>query len=333
LPYREQSRGPISTYVARANDAIISIFLFTLSARSVQVLNEMIALERAEVERFASHIFNRFSGVDIILFNAVAAGFTRLALPFQRHRMSEDIVLTMPPTAQEYLASLGKSTRKTIKGYSNRLRRAFPSFRYQVFEGGQVDVRHILDIIAFKRQRLAARNKASGIDQEETQRLIALVRRYGLVGVATIDGRICAGAISCRVGGHYFMLLSAHDPQYDSYRLGMLCCYFAVCDCIARGGSECHFLRGRYGYKTMLLGQRRDFHRLLIYRSHVHMLRNPGIVLKTACAAALRQAGIWLRHNPSLARMAKACIVALRHLRVAGQARLRAAWRVPIRHS
>lgn len=293
----ERAGGPVGTYVVRSQGQVTGILLFRIRERRIEVINEIIPLEAAEIERFAHHMFIRFGKADVIQFNAIRTAFSQLAFPSQRYPVSEDLVLAMPGSAQDYLASLGKSTRKTIKGYTNKLMRAFPSFRYEVCPGEQADLGQVQEIISFNRARMAQKNKVSAVDQAEADRIMALTRQYGLVGVATIDGRVCAGAVTCRVGDHYFMLLSAHDPRYDSFRLGMLCCYLTVADCVERGGLECHFLWGRYPHKIMLGGVPRNLDKVLVYRSRAILLRNADGALKAAFQGRLLRTRMWLLYD------------------------------------
>jgi CelD/BcsL family acetyltransferase involved in cellulose biosynthesis len=200
-----------------------------------------------------------------------------------------------------------------------KTKRAFPLFGFQAFEKGAVCEQHVRDIIDLNRARMAEKNKPSLIDAEETCRIISLVKKCGLVGVATIDGRVCAGAISYRAGNNYFLSILAHDPAYDEYWLGILSCYLTVCECIARGGKEFHFLWGRYEYKFTLLAVQRDLDNLVVYRSHAQRLMNGDMVLKTALEAYRRQASLWLhdaaRRDTALARWALSALHYLRSLR------------------
>jgi hypothetical protein len=287
----------LNTYVVWENEEVMTIFLFYRERQKVTVFNQMIHIGHAEIDRFAHYIFNRFARVAIITFKAIETGRKAFTFPFQQFRCTEDIVLTLPRSEGEYLASLGKSTRKTIRGYTNRLMRNYPSFRYDVYEKEEVNEQHIRDIIRFNRERMASKSKHSAIDEGEAERIIKLVREYGLVGVASIDGTVCAGAISCQVGSHYYMLVSSHDPGYDAQRLGLLCCYLCICDCIGRGGGKCHFLWGRYENKYMLGGVQRDLECVVLYRSHGRLLLNAGTALKNAFTACLFQAKIWLLYD------------------------------------
>jgi CelD/BcsL family acetyltransferase involved in cellulose biosynthesis len=147
---------------------------------------------------------------------------------------------------------------------------------------GDIDEQHVRDIIALNRARMAAKNKSSDMDAAEAARLLRLVRQGGLVSVMLLDGRVAAGTVCSRVGANYFMHVNAHDPAYDDARLGKLCCFMTICDCIGRGGKEFHFMWGRFEYKYQFLGVQQDFNELIVYRSYARMLRHAASALRTA---------------------------------------------------
>lgn len=109
-----------------------------------------------------------------------------------------------------------------------------------------------------------------------------LLRYLQKAGVAVLDGKVCGGSLSFRLGDHYFALLNGYDTRYAKYSLGMLCCYLAMTEKIRRGASEAHLLWGRNPYKFKLLGVARDVANLDIYRSRWHYCRYRSRVLKNA---------------------------------------------------
>jgi CelD/BcsL family acetyltransferase involved in cellulose biosynthesis len=228
--------------------------------------------------------------------------------------------VTLPHTVEEYMASLGKSTRSYVYRYLNRLRRHFPSCCHQVYTKHEIGEQHIHDIIRLNKIRMAHKGKASVIGHEETQRIIRLARECGLVSVVTIDGRICAGTINYTVGRNSFLEVVAHDPGYNDYRLGTLCCYLTVCECIARGSEEYHFLWGKNEYKYRLRGVQRNLSNLSIYRSRLQFLLNGGMALRIAVNGYIHSAKLWLldkarRQNSLVSRLAFHALNSLRNLK------------------
>jgi hypothetical protein len=285
----------LSTYVVRKNNVIVTLLLFRRHDGRLDVINEGITIEEEDVRRFAEYVFGTFSTVNVISFHAANVGKVKLRFPFQRFNCSEDIVVSLPESAQEYLARLGKSTRNYIQRYEKKLRRRFPSFAFKVYEGNEINEQDLRDIVRLNRIRMAGKDKVSSNDDEEMARIIALSKASGLVGVATIDGRVCAGVINYRAGANCFMPVIAHDPEYNDYRIGTIGCYLTICECIKRGCKEYHFLWGRYGYKYRLGGVQRDLDHLAIYRSRLQFLLHARMALKLAFDGYGRQARKWLQ--------------------------------------
>jgi hypothetical protein len=286
-----------NTYVAQRNGETAVVLLYRIEHGSVRVLNEQLRLQQKEVDRFSHYIFDKHATVDTICFPTIENRIGRLSFPYQQPACTHDIVLTLPESAEAYVNKLGKSTRSYIKRYLNKLKRDYPSMTCNTCDGAQASEQDILAIIALNRARMAEKHKSSYIDDAEAERIIKLVRLCGLVTVVTIDGKVSAGTINCRFGDNYFLQVIAHDPAYDEYRLGTLCCYLTICECIARKGREYHFLWGRYEYKYRLLGVQRDLSHLVIYRSRMRQLLKCGAALKLSYEGYRYRTKDWLEHK------------------------------------
>jgi hypothetical protein len=308
-----------STYVVRDGDELVCVWLFRHEGNLVRVINEGFRLDRNEVVRFANHIFTTYPSAHMIAFHAVQAQEWNLPYPYQRYNCLEDMVLHLPRTATDYFASLGKSTRSYVNRYLNKLKRDFPTFRFQVFETRQIDPQQVQQIIELNRSRMQGKGKVSINDDQAAQRILRLAQQCGFIGVITIDGRICAGTINYRVGDNFFLEVLAHNPAYNDYRVGTLCCYLTVCECIAKGGKEYHFLWGQDEYKSRLLGMQRDLDHVVLYRSHLHALQHGGEVIRNVRRAWERKLRMWVRHarrkNSFLWRVVTVAMLALKSLR------------------
>jgi CelD/BcsL family acetyltransferase involved in cellulose biosynthesis len=284
----------VRAFVASRAGQPYCILLFYQRGRAVEVLAEAIALAPADVEAFAAAAFDHCPGATHIVFPAVRAPITQLPFPHQQFDCLEDIVADLPDSAETYFAMLGKNMRASLKRYQKKIAADFPGFRYAFYEKGDIRDQDVGAIVALSSARIASKNQSSTHTGDKTRQLIRLVKECGVVLVATIDGRVCAGVICSRVGGNVFMHVVAHDPAYDDYRVGKVCCYLSICDAIARGAREYHFLWGRYEYKYRLLGVQRDYDRLVIYRSRLALLVSASTWLRTAFRGHGRRAKWWL---------------------------------------
>ena len=277
-----------STYVVRHDGAPTVVLLFRREPGAVRVINEGIRIEPEEIVRFATQIFGRYPSIARIIWHALDIDRFSCPFPFHRYPCTDDSIVTLPATADEYLAQLGKPTRKNIRRYQRRLVECFPSFHYQISERDQIDERQAQAIIELNRIRRKRKHKTSGIDALEADRMIRLAKEKGFAAVATIDGKVCAGALVFQFGKHYYSRVRAHDPQYDDYRLGLVGGYLLITECIARGGATLHFLAGGEKHKAILQGKHKDLHHLTLYRSRLHYLRESPAILKSECKVRMR---------------------------------------------
>jgi CelD/BcsL family acetyltransferase involved in cellulose biosynthesis len=278
-----------STYVVREYGDVTTLFLFRREGRRVTVYNEQIVLGRAEINRFADAVFERYPQVDLISFHAVGAPSRGIRYPMQRSACLEDIRLALPDSTDEYLSSLGANLHGALRRYRRQLQRDFPSFRFEIYDGDEASEEQVRRIVELDRSRVREQGQPSYATEVAVRRLLRLVRKYGVVCVATIDSRICGGVICMRVGTTYQMMLLAHDARYSPYRLGKLCCCFSICHAIEQGGTQYVFGSGRSGYKFRMGGRLKELYRVEVYRSRLHMLANAPRVASIALAAGMRR--------------------------------------------
>ncbi|MEO0314548.1 MAG: hypothetical protein RI928_1004 [Pseudomonadota bacterium] len=279
LQLSDSDHTPPNTWVGYRSGEIIGVLLFRINGKCASVLCEVVTLDSSQIDAFSVSVFSNFPSIRHISFNAVSLSRPLCSLPSQFFPFSENYLLTLPASTEAYMAMLGKSTRQSVRGYRNRLLRDFPDFSWTAYTCDELSIEQqrqlVLTLQQFKRDSMTARGKSPVIDAAETQHFLTMAAECGLFGIARVNGRICAGAFSCRIGESYVMLLSASDPAMSIYRLGLLTCLWSVGDCIKRGGSQCHMLWGRYQYKHQLLAVPKALYRLTVYPSFTKMLMQP----------------------------------------------------------
>lgn len=311
--------GNASTYVVRKGGIAITIFLFRHEVSEIRVLNNQIRISEEDIHRFSAAVFSKFNAVTVISFCAIQTAIRTLPFPHQCCYSLEEVILELPATEEEYFSRLGKNTRASIKRYLKKIAKSLPSYNYTVYAKDDISEQYIREIIRLSAARMAAKNRAAYIDEEETRRIISLARIHGFVGVATIDGRVCSGLICYQVGCNYFLNVIAHDPQYDDYRIGKLCCYRTICECIRRNGKMFLFMGSTHKYKFDLLGVRSGFDYLAVYRSRIHFFLHGRSVIGAACRASVLRTKLWLLHaerrDGFVSRVASRLVQGLRNVK------------------
>jgi hypothetical protein len=289
-----RSLGNASCYVDRGEDRAPDILLFHCEHRRLIVLNEMIDIAPAALERFVRYVFEHLPAIDVIRFDAVRTAPARIGFPMQQYNAKETWVIPLPATADAYLAALGKSTRAKLRSHLNGISKNFPSFTIKVLVNGDIDEDVVRHIARLSEQRIGTRGVRL---KHDVERMMALARTCGLVTLLMIDGRLCAGSLNYCVGTSWFGEVTAHDPGYDRHGLGTLCMYHTICESIRRGGRKFYLGGGRFEFKERMLGERLDMDQLHIYRSHRSLLANPDIVAVAFAHGQIRRLKVRLHER------------------------------------
>ena len=281
--FRDRARGA-RAYVVRGEEGPLAIFLFHIEQRRLQVVNEMVEIQAEEIERFARYAFERFPAISTISFSLIGSQAGSLPLPFQQHGHSEDIVVSLPASKEAYLASLGSKTRHNIRHQLKALARDCPQLQFVTLEGEDIQPQQVRELLTLKHSNTDDKGIAFGISPEETAWLVDEACGNGLLLLALEGGRIRGGSLSLRLGDHYFAHVVAYAPAFADYSLGMLCCYLAMQEKIARKATEAHLSWGRQQYKFKLGGVQRDMANLDIYRSRFAYWRHVPRLVRHAAA-------------------------------------------------
>jgi hypothetical protein len=284
-----------SVYVARQSARLSSVLLYRAMGREVDVVNQCVRLEQEEISRFADFIFRRLPGVDSIRFHSVDIRLSASEYPTQISRCSEDFVLNLPATVDEYYSRLGKSTRSYLNRYLNKAKRTHPSFTFEAFAGSDIRKEDVYAIFEMNRARMAERGFKYGYHEDFPERTVQLLKEVGLLCAIRIDGEICAGTVLYCVEGEYYLEVLGHKAEFNDIGLGTLCCYLSICECIRREGRAYHFLWGRYDYKIRLGGMERPLSDVVVYRSWLHLMKHGIPALKRAARGYAYQAKTWVQ--------------------------------------
>jgi hypothetical protein len=311
----------VRAYVARRAGVAEAVFLYRFEGGRAVVLNEGMTVSDAIANRFASYLFRNHDGVSLVAFHFVETGARQFAFPSVRAACGEDTVLALPASVAAYRAGLAPRIQRSLDHRLHRIERALPGFTFTLLEKQDVPVRQVRALIRLHRLNMAAKGMAARIDDEEEQRIIAYVALCGFVSIASSNGKVCAGAITYRLGSNFTTRILAHDPAHAGLRLGFSCAYLTICECIAAGNSRYfHFGWGQRDYKRQLGGRERALVHLSLFRSRLHVARNAGAALGSllgGCVFHLRRSLLLASHHDGwlVARLADALIAVGRRLR------------------
>jgi CelD/BcsL family acetyltransferase involved in cellulose biosynthesis len=285
----------VHTYVCSRAGVPELVLLLRVQGRRLQVLNEFIAIEAAALERFLDFAFARMPQIDVISFKALRSEAMLAGRVIQRYSDRADIEIALPSDTQSYAASLGRSTRSTVRTALNRLQRQ-PGYRCLVARGVQIDHAQLERLVALSNARLREQGRHSYNDAGMVRNYLALAHAFpSFLLTLWIDDELCGGAFNVHAGDGCFGFVNAFDSRFSHLRAGFLASYLSICTAIEDGARRFQMGWQRYDYKYSLGGRERPTVALQVYRSPVHLLNDRSRRIKAWMTAPMRRNSIFTR--------------------------------------
>jgi hypothetical protein len=251
------------------------VLLFTGKSDTVEVLNKAFVIAPADAERAFQALFRAFPHVRRIrvevLFPPSALHSPKLVLFSSNH-----MVVDLPPTVDEYRASLGKRMRRTLRESTNRLARDFPELTTEVFPSAGDDRAPTLfkQLLEWKTARFRERGLKTYWDEypEMVDSFLALLRRRGEVHLTTVSGDSVALAFVFPVGGAICAQESAFASAYGRYGLGTLSQHWVMCSAISRRYASVNMLWGGETHKSHFAATPRVASAIVVFRDRRALL-------------------------------------------------------------
>jgi hypothetical protein len=287
----------IEAWVSRRDGQIKTLVLFERLGRCARVLNEVFEISEDELREFADAVFAHHRELLAVTIRSAFFDGSRSRYPCWSFEVSEDYQLSLPRSAEDWLASLSPQTREKFRAHLRRAQRRQPGLVFRTITGSAIDEAQVQRVIEFNRARMLRKHRRFGMSEAEQGYLRQMMRERGLLSVIEIDGEIRAGLLCTLAGDDLYMHVIAHDPAFDELRLGFLCCALTIQDAIDRRLRRFHFLWGRYDYKTRLGGERRPLSQVLLLRGPLACLTRPKLLLAHLFAHLFSVARAWLRRQ------------------------------------
>lgn len=167
-------------------------------------------------------------------------------------------IAKLPRCKHEYLNLLSKNDRKQLPIYLQKLNTHFENTVEMRFEHAKdIKFEDVIKLEYLNRERRAKRggsvNSTREIHQRQQKRW-TLTKAFGLLVTFRFQGEIIGGTLNYLYGDKASMIIVAHNPKYDCFRLGKLSIWKTIAFLIDNGVTECNFLWGRKVFKTQFLG-------------------------------------------------------------------------------
>lgn len=229
--------------------------------------------------------------LDVLRMSAASvAGPSRSTAKSTVALYGEDVMVAMPPTSQELLASLGSNKRQQIGKYTRRLQREWPAgIEWVCLSQGEISEEMFSAVVQFNSMRLSSKGKRTLWQDAMTLQRWELARRVGLLCGIRLNGKLVSGAVSYISGQDSYYALIGHDPEYDYWNLGNLTTWHTMEKCLERGVRRFHFLWGLSEYKLRFGGEVRPLYTHSIYRSYAAKALFSSMDFVPKCKAALQR--------------------------------------------
>jgi hypothetical protein len=209
---------------------------------SDDVLRNLMAKHNAE-----------FVSIPFLSHDALAKDDSHLERRFVRQ--GEDFIINLPGTMVDYMAGLGRQTRKHLPYYERRLRREWGArIRYRSSFEKDIDCENFKRLVQLNGMRMKHKGSRSAWTERMVKSRWMLATKSGLLSGIYLDGRLAAGTLCYLHRGEAYLVLIGHDPAHDSLNLGSVSLLKTIEQLIEIGCVRLHLLWGQSFYKRQFGG-------------------------------------------------------------------------------
>jgi hypothetical protein len=246
------------------------VIVFTSHGATVDVLNKVIEIEPAALERVVAAIFRARPEIKRIRAE-VKFPPDELGRPVRQLLRGDDQVVELPANEEDYERLLGAATRKHLREYRNRLYRKHPDFKLRTFAGDELSLALVEQAFAWNRQNIESKGKRWLFDDDPAVPYVTwqLLQPHGLALCGYIGDEYVAGWLLQLVGRDCWWLVGGYDPAFSDLHLGFLMTWFCIIESIRRGYARTHLLFGTVTIKQRLGARPVTAWRVSIYRSRL----------------------------------------------------------------
>ena len=217
-------------------------------------------LNRPLMEQPASVVSIPFNGPD---------GLPRLRRGWLKQNFrqtAEDTCIDLPKSTHEYLQSLGAKTRRHLPYYVRRLQREWrEEWRFEPQYGQEISRKLYDKIFELNHMRMDAKGKRNGWTDALKAHRWALFQKRGLFCGLSFRGRLVGGTLSLIHNNEAYLIVIAHDPQFDRLNLGSVSLWLTVEHLIESSYRRYHLMWGSSFYKEQFGGKTQPLYTLTLF--------------------------------------------------------------------
>jgi CelD/BcsL family acetyltransferase involved in cellulose biosynthesis len=185
-------------------------------------------------------------------------------------RQSEDFIIDLPDSVEEYSAGLGRLARRNMSYYVRRLQRERgDSLHWVEAMGADIALEHYQQLVAMNRSRIESKGSRSLWDDSLARRRFALARETGLLFGMFFGKELVGGTLTYLHGDQAYLVLVAHDPTYERLNVGSACMWLTIRRLIHLKIKHCHLLWGAAFHKSQFGGQMQPLFEMSVFETPV----------------------------------------------------------------
>jgi len=248
------------------DEKVIDLLMFGNKGTTSKCLNSLVVIGQNVIEPCIKKVFEIYPSIKKVIIDASYTSYSlkRSVLSY----ISDDHVLQLPATMNEYYSNLGSSTRQTIRNRRVRLLRDYPKAQFVAKFGTEIDEVLVEKIIQLNIDRMKLKGRTPRIDNVYKENLYKYSQYYGFAVYLEIDGAIVSGNISTLLNKGAFGRVTAYNNSFSKYNVGELCAFYAIQTAIERGLTTFHFLWGESDLKKRLLAKPHLLFSFTVYRAY-----------------------------------------------------------------
>jgi hypothetical protein len=262
---------------------LVDLLMFGNAGATSKCLNALVTIDQNVFDACIKKVFEIYPTIKKVVVDASYKSYElRRSVLFY---VSDNHILDLPATIDEYYSKLGSSTRQTIRNRRSKLMRDYPAAEFVAKFGSEIDKAIVDKIILLNIEKMILKGRTPRIDTVYNENLYKYAQHYGLAVYLEIDGEIVAGNISTILNKGVFGSITAYNNNFSKYNIGELCAFYSIQTAIERGMASYHFLWGESDLKKRLLAKPH-----LLFSYHVYRAYSFDLIvctLKTKCLGIL----------------------------------------------
>ena len=147
-------------------DNLLDVIIYDSREDTVTCLNSLSYLKQDTIDVFTNHIFNNYPNIKTIEFPSsysnLLAEKSILAL------RSDDFIISLPPSLDDYFKQLGSSTRANVRKHKNKFLKENPQANFVTKTGNEIDRNLIDKIISLNFNRIISKGQVPNVNSRIT---------------------------------------------------------------------------------------------------------------------------------------------------------------------